>query len=176
MHALGRRQLHVSSVAALAGCVARAVAGEAETLIAAALVHDIGYAEDLAVTGFHPLDGARAIRASGHEEVARLVAHHSGARTEAELRGIKGYLDEFPFEDSEHDHALTYCDLTTGPDGRRVRLEQRIQEIQERYGPEHVVSQAIRLGRPEFELTRVEIERGLAKAGIVISESLAYPH
>ena len=72
---------------------------DGETLIAAAFLHDIGYAPELAMTGFHPLDGARFVRAHGEERIARIVAHHSGARLEAELRGIDGYCDEFPFED-----------------------------------------------------------------------------
>jgi hypothetical protein len=74
-----------------------------ETLVAAAYFHDIGYAPELAKTGFHPLDGARFIRERGHERLARLVAHHSGARIEAQLRGITDYLDEFPFDDSDLD-------------------------------------------------------------------------
>lgn len=48
-------------------------------LIAAAWLHDVGYAPSLAVTGFHPLHGARYVRALGHERIAGLVAHHSGA-------------------------------------------------------------------------------------------------
>jgi len=32
---------------------------DGELLVAAALLHDIGYAPDLVDTGFHPIDGAR---------------------------------------------------------------------------------------------------------------------
>lgn len=144
-------------------------------LVAAAWLHDIGYSEQLAKTGFHPQDGARWLRAQGHDDLASLVAHHSGARHEAELRGIDDYLDEFPFQDSELDRALTYCDLTTGPDGRRLTLERRIEEICERYGEDHVVSRAMRIGMPEFEHARENTERLMANAGIELSGSLAYP-
>jgi hypothetical protein len=34
-------------------------AKDGDLLVSAALLHDIGYAPDLAMTGFHPLDGAR---------------------------------------------------------------------------------------------------------------------
>jgi hypothetical protein len=37
----------------------------------------------LVATDFHPLYGAREVRRLGFERVARLVAHHSGARYEA---------------------------------------------------------------------------------------------
>ena len=133
--------------------------------VAAAYLHDIGYAPDLAVTGFHPLDGGRFVRAQGHELLARLVAHHSGGRREAELRGIDGYCEEFPFGDGPLDHALTFCDLTTGPDGTPVSLPYRVREITERYGPNSVVAQAITAGVPEFQRAcRLTEERVAAEA------------
>lgn len=165
----------MTQVAALAAEVSKAFGIAARRLVAAAWLHDIGYAGPLAGTGFHPLDGARFLRAEGCEDLALLVAHHSGARNEAKLRGIDDYLDEFPFANSELDQALTYCDLTTGPDGRRVTLEWRIAEIQKRYGKEHVVARAIRIGTPEFEIARDQTEQRMAQAGIVVSGSLAYP-
>lgn len=172
---LGPRRDHVRQVAALAGDVSKALHGEPARLVAAAWLHDIGYAKPLAVSGFHPLDGARFLRTQGCEEIALLVAHHSGARYEACLRGIDDYLAEFPFADSEMDRALTYCDLTTGPDGRRVTLEWRIAEIQRRYGKDHVVAQGIRIGTPEFKIARDQTELRMAQAGVELSGSLAYP-
>lgn len=52
-------------------------------LVVAALLHDIGYAPELATTGYHTLDGARFIGAHGEPNVASLVAHHTDARREA---------------------------------------------------------------------------------------------
>lgn len=170
---LGQRWQHVQRVAALADCVGFAFDEDRVTLVAAAYLHDIGYAPELAETGFHPLDGARYVRAAGHERLARLVAHHSGARLEAEMRGLQGYRDEFPFVDSELDRALTYCDLTTGPDGARVTLEQRVGEITSRYGPDHVVARAINACVPEFERAREETEARMAAACVEVSGSLA---
>ena len=37
---------------------------------------------------------------------------------------------------------LTYCDMTTSPDGQPVLAEQRLAEIQDRYGPGHSVSRS----------------------------------
>jgi hypothetical protein len=53
-------------------------------------LHDIGYAPELAGTGCHPLDGARYLRRIGvDEQVVSLVAYHSCARIEAEVRGLR---------------------------------------------------------------------------------------
>lgn len=164
---LGRRWVHVQSVASMAAKVGFAFGGDdGETLVAAALLHDIGYAPSLARTKFHPLDGARFVRAAGHEALARLVAHHSGARVEASLRGLDDYLVEFPFGDTPLDQALTYCDLTTGPDGTPCSLNERVEEIVDRYGAEHVVARAIIASWPEFRRAVADTEGRLAEAGV----------
>ena len=138
------------------------VGPEADVLTAAAYLHDIGYAPELEATGFHPLDGARFVRDQGFPELATLVAHHTGARNEAALRGFDDLLREFPYEDSLMLRALSYCDLTTGPDGSRTHVGDRVAEIQNRYGPDHVVSRGIRMGLREFEGIEREIEGLLA--------------
>jgi HD domain len=92
-------------------------APELDVLVAAAYLHDIGYAPLLARTGLHPLDGACFLRSLGRERMACLVAHHSGARVEAEERGLSEALNEFPEERSLVADVRTYCDLATTPDG-----------------------------------------------------------
>jgi HD superfamily phosphodiesterase len=85
---LGDRWAHVQGVVRQAERVAAILpAEEREVLVAAAYLHDLGYAPALIETGFHGLDGARHLRALGHERLAGLVAYHSGARGEAEPRG-----------------------------------------------------------------------------------------
>ena len=44
--------------------------------------------------------------------------------------------------------ALTYCDMTTSPDGELITVDKRLAEIQHRYGPEHLVSRSIRRATP----------------------------
>lgn len=150
--------MHVQSAGALAADIGTAVVGEQfETLIAATLLHDIGYAPELATTGFHPLDGARFVREHGHVEVASLVAHHTGARHEARLRGLDEFLAEYPFEDSRLHRAVTYCDLVTGPDGQRTTVAERVAEIVRRYGKGHVVSRSAALSLPAFLEIEAEI-------------------
>ncbi len=147
---LGDRWSHVQQVAKQARWVAEVVPEEdRDVLVAAAYLHDVGYAPDLAVTGFHPLDGARWIRSQGpYERLARLVAHHSCAIYEAQVRGLADSLiAEFELEESATYDALVFCDMTTGPTGATVSFDERLAEIYERYGPDHQVSLALNSSR-----------------------------
>lgn len=121
-------------------------------LVAAAWLHDIGYADSLAVTGFHPLDGARWLRENGFDpRVTALVANHSVALIEADERGLGDELAaEFPLETSPTSDALVYCDMTTGPDGQDFDVADRLKEIRSRYGTGHVVTRFI--DRAEFTI------------------------
>jgi hypothetical protein len=116
-------------------------------LIAAGYVHDIGYASGLKRTGLHQLDGARFISNLGDQRLAALVAHHSEARFEVELRGYESELAEYPREDTTVYDALVYCDLTTGPDGTSMTFEDRIHEVHQRYG-EGDISRALHIAEP----------------------------
>ncbi|MCK2213341.1 HD domain-containing protein [Actinomadura sp. ATCC 31491] len=148
---LPRRWAHTQGVAARAASLAPILGDEADTLTAAAYLHDIGYAPDLVATGFHPLDGARYLRDvhQADDRVCRLVAHHSCAVNEALERSLHIELThEFGEEGPELIQALTYCDMTTGPDGRHLDVTERLAEIHSRYGPEHLVSRSITASTP----------------------------
>jgi hypothetical protein len=119
-------------------------------LVAACYLHDIGYARELAATGFHPLDGGRHLRALGHERLAGLVAHHTQARSEARLRGLDRTLAYFESEDSLVSAALAYCDLTTGPDGERMTPNQRLLDVEARYGDQSPVTAGLRAAWAEL--------------------------
>jgi len=149
---LPRRWRHVQAVVEQASMVAPTLDGDGDLLVCAAWLHDIGYTPSVADTGFHPLDGARLIcRLEGGNRLAGLVAHHTGAAVEARLRGLSDALHaEFPREHSTVADALWYADLTTGPDGRRVTADERLAEIEQRYGTDHVVAESVRLSRPEL--------------------------
>src|ERR1700742_4955285 len=106
-----------------------APAADRPVLIAACYLHDVGYAPELEDTGFPPLGGARWLRQLGHEPLACLVAHHSGAQFEAAERGLADELAAFPEERSVVADLLTYCDLTTDSNGQEVTLSARLAGI-----------------------------------------------
>ena len=150
---LPRRWAHTQGVAATARTLAPVLGRDGDLMTAAAWLHDIGYAQVVADTGFHPLDGARHLRdaegASGM--LCRLVAHHSCAINEAAERGLaRGLAAEFRPARRDLADALTYCDMTTSPDGRRLLVGQRLAEIRARYGPDHLVSRSITRLSPEL--------------------------
>ena len=148
---LPRRWAHVQGVAARARGLAPVLGADADLLEAAAWLHDIGYASGLAVTGLHQLDGARFLRDARHADamLCRLVAHHSCAIIEAGERGLADVLSS-EFEPAPYalSSVLTYCDMTTSPDGGLVPAERRLAEIHDRYGPGHLVSRSIRRATP----------------------------
>jgi HD domain len=151
--ALPGRWAHTQGVAAQARAVGPVLGWDTDLIEAAAWLHDIGYAPGLAVTGFHPLDGARYLR--DREDAALvvcvLVAHHTGAVVEAAERGLRGpLLAEFPLDGglSEQMIAVTYCDLTTGPRGERLSPQERIAEVLSRYAPDSPVYRAVQKSAP----------------------------
>jgi hypothetical protein len=149
--ALPRRWAHVHGVAARARGLAPTLGPAAELLEAAAWLHDIGYLPELARTGLHGLDGARYLRDVQHADptLCRLVAHHSCAVIEADERGLADLLRrEFDPAPQPLADALTFCDMTTSPDGQQVHVTRRLAEIHHRYGSGHLVSRSIRRATP----------------------------
>lgn len=137
---LERRWTHVLAVAARSETLRGVVGADGDILVAAAWLHDIGYAPEVRQTGFHALDGARYLRDRGYpDRIACLVAHHSGARFEAAERGLEDSLAAFALEESPVMDALITADLTTGPDGTPCTYDQRIDEVLARYPADHPV-------------------------------------
>ncbi len=148
---LPRRWTHVQGVAARARSLAPVLGADADLLEAAAWLHDIGYAPSLAATGLHQLNGTRYLRDAQHADamLCRLVAHHSCAIIEAGERGLADILDsEFDPAPDVLASVLTYCDMTTSPDGQPVPVEQRLAEIHDRYGSGHLVSRSMQRATP----------------------------
>jgi hypothetical protein len=95
--------------------------------------------------------GARYLRDAQHADalLCRLVAHHPCAIIEAGERGLADVLSlEFDPAPYALSSVLTCCDMTTSPDGEAVPTEERLAEIQDRYGPGHLVSRSIQRATP----------------------------
>ena len=164
--ALPRRWRHVQAVGTKAAWLGSVVPpADADLLVSAAWLHDVGYAPDIIDTGLHSLDGARWLLRNGWDSrLAGLVANHSCALYEAAERGLREVLaSEFPQERSAVADALWYVDMTTGPDGQDLTPSERLEEIRARYGPQDVVTRFWRRAEPELlEAVRRTEER---KAG-----------
>ncbi|WP_020522427.1 HD domain-containing protein [Catelliglobosispora koreensis] len=146
---LANRWAHVQGVAAQAFRLRAAVPDDdQDLLIAAAWLHDIGYAPALVKTGMHAIDGAIFLDQEGFlPRLVALVAHHTGARFEAAERGLIRELDAFDREEGPVPDALTTADLTVGPTGQPLDVSARIEEILVRYPHGTAVHRAISRAR-----------------------------
>ena len=165
---LPRRWAHVQGVGKRVRMVAPLFSvDDGELLFGAALLHDIGYAPEIVGTGFHPIDGARYVRCvGGPDRLVNLVAHHSCAIVEAELRGLSDELAEFDDEKTALRDALWWADMTTTPDGAETTVAERTAEIQSRYGPDHLVSCFIRQAFADLSAAVERTKCRMEEAGI----------
>jgi putative nucleotidyltransferase with HDIG domain len=158
------RWWHTSGVAARAAELATTVPeADRDTLVAAAWLHDIGYAELARDTGFHPLDGARYLdRRHWPGRVNALVAHHSGAWFVAHLCGLAGALAAYRDERSAVTDALAYADQTVGPRGQRLTLRERMADMLCRHGPDSPNALVHHVRQPYLVAVADRVERRLA--------------
>jgi putative nucleotidyltransferase with HDIG domain len=164
---LAGRWAHTRAAGAQAELAAVTVpAGDRDLVIAAAWLHDIGYAADLNDTGFHPLDGARYLRRIGAPmRLAALVAHHSEAVLLAEARGLLDQLEEFPREHLLVSDVVAYADMTAGPTGQLMTVSDRLADIRARHAGEGPDLYAARLGRePLLTAAAARVHRRLHAA------------
>jgi len=77
------------------------------------------------------------------------LPHHSCAIIEAEERGLADVLSlEFKPAPQALSSVLTFCDMTTSPDGELAPVDRRLAEIHDRYGQGHLVSRSIQRATP----------------------------
>lgn len=160
-----RRTAHVDAVARLAERVAGRLAPTAlYPIVAAAHLHDIGYAPNLQRTGFHPIDGADFARAEGFPElVVGLIAHHTGAWSEALERGLSEELAQFRLPPKPLLDILTYADLHCGPRGEQVGAHDRLAEVLGRYRATEPVHRAVRRSRRSLLAASGRVAAALAE-------------
>jgi hypothetical protein len=148
---VGGRIAHSNGVVARARDAEHLLGAQWRSAIpSAAWLHDIGYADDAIRTGFHQLDGAQWLAARGWPmDVCRLVAWHTGAGTEARLRGQEDELVAgFEAPPALAIAVLTWADLTTSPLGAPWTVERRLADIFERHPPDSIVHRATLAAQP----------------------------
>jgi hypothetical protein len=158
------RLAHSLQAGARARSVVQAVPEtDADLLIMAAVLHDVGYAPALHRTNFHPLDGAVfLLRLGAPERLAALVAHHSEAWLLASARGLLPALGRFPHEQSPVSDAVTYADMTSGPCGEPLTVADRLADIARRHASEPAALRTARSAREP--LLRAAAERVIQRA------------
>lgn len=166
--ALPDRFSHVQSTSAqadsqLSGSLTN---GTLELVAVSGVLHDIGYSSEIAEVGFHPLDGARFLRSEGWDEsVVNLVANHSCAEIEADLRGLGDDLrSEFPKDQSLPHDELCFCDMTTGPKGQLMTVDERLADINSRYGPDSIVQRFIESAGLELRASVSRVQARIASS------------
>ena len=163
LESLPKRFEHVKGVVERAYMVSEFLENDKEFLISAAYLHDIGYSNLLNKNNFHPLDGALYLKSKNLDRLASLVAYHSSALFEAELRGFSKQLKQFEKEDSLIDSALTYCDMTTNSEGKQVSFKDRLDNIFSRYDKSTIVYAAMNKSLPKLENDVKRIENLMKK-------------
>ena len=146
------RWKHVQGVVGVAREVVNDLtSAEQDIVVAAAWLHDIGYAPALLDTGMHALDGALHLaRLSLPADLVGLVAFHTGAVFEAEERGLHEAMAMFTAPPADLLDRLTVADLSVGPEGQRVAPAERIEEILDRYDPHDPVHRAVTRSRADL--------------------------
>lgn len=159
---VGTRLPHVLAAAGVAAEVGPLIVpADVDLLVAAATLHDIGYAPAIARTGFHPLDGANHLMELGFSvRLGSLVAHHSHAIVTAPDHGIHNLGALFPQENSLLCDVLCYSDMHASPTGQRVSVDERLADIRARHVAPRTAAR-LRMVRESVERVR----RLLAEAG-----------
>ncbi|MFD7918894.1 HD domain-containing protein [Streptomyces sp. NPDC059740] len=148
---LPTRWAHSQQVYRTAVSLAPILGEDADLLAAAAIAHDVGYAEAAIDTRQHMIDGGLYLQSVGAEaRLCTIVALHTSSPWEAAELGLSDRLNAFVPVSGALVDAITYCDLSSSPDGHPVDPEDRLDEVLKRYGPEHVVFRAVSTARPHL--------------------------
>lgn len=116
-----------------------------DLLLISAYLHDIGYSEDIAKTGFHPYDGYQYLKDNfWSHNICQLVLRHSEASSLPHPEGIS--LKDVYSGSLKEDlyllyKILTVADMTSEFDGKVTTVESRYLGIMNRYGIESPITE-----------------------------------
>ena len=99
----------------------------------------------------------------GSWSLAALVAHHSGARFIADYIGLSDELAAYPFAVDALTDALTAADQTIGLRGREMTVDQRMDEMLQRHGPDSPQAVTHEIRSPYLRAAVARTERRLLR-------------
>jgi hypothetical protein len=82
-------------------------------------------------------------------------------------KDLKDAVEGFPDEQTAARNALWYCDMTSGPDGQPLSINDRLDDIRMRYGTEHLVSRAISAAEEDLRAAVESTEQLMQAHGLV---------
>ncbi len=132
---------------------------EVEMAECAALLHDIGYWKPIALTGFHPADGANFLKEQGRHDLASMIIGHSCSPEEGELLGYSGIQQDQRITSK----LITYWDVQIKQGGEAVSYQERLADILQRYGPDSLVGRANLKAKLRIEGLLKEVGSELAR-------------
>lgn len=138
------RYLHIQGVKSLMQKMVKHLGIDdnlAEQYLLSAELHDIGYSQKLNSVGFHPYDGYVFCKDNDiNDLVSKAVLFHSGAYIQVLINNLTDfnqiYLEKaksLTEEEMELIDILTFCDNHADGRGKFVSLDDRIQDIENRY-------------------------------------------
>lgn len=161
------RLAHILTVATQVRTTAQQLAGgsgtpDVDLAYRSALLHDIGYAEALYDTGFHPIDGAQYLQRKGYADIADFIICHSNSPEQALLRGLPA------ISVSRHIIAdlITYWDVQVTQGGKLVSYTERMEDIRKRYGEESPVWEAHTQAEPRIHAIMDHINELITRVSV----------
>lgn len=95
-----------------------------------------------------------------------MAVNYLSAAPEAELRGRKEEMEEFPDERSAVRDAVWFVCLSVGPDGQAMAYDDRIADLADRYSYHPVTEHWLRLGEPEMKAASDRTAERLREHGL----------
>lgn len=110
-----------------------------EKLRISTLLHDIGYADGINISKFHHVDGYFYLKENGwNESICKCVLFHTHAKELAMMQNRTDILSFYDVELTKEElfitELITLADVHAFPNGEFCLIEQRIENIGERYG------------------------------------------
>ena len=133
-------------------------------LLLVAKYHDIGYANELINSGFHPIDGFLHLKKLGFKEsIQKAVLLHTDAKDLAPNELKNYYVNiELSAYDLKLLDFITYCDTHINDKGELCTLDERLSRIECRYGSEHNASLVFRSNISKYKSIEGYIHTNIA--------------